>query len=528
MMPRLRLPSFTRALPAVACLLLSPCASFATVAMSGIFSDHAVLQRAERVPVWGTAAPGEKISLRVDAASARATAQADGTWTAYLNLKTEKEGPLELSVEGEGNKIVLTDILIGEVWLCSGQSNMRFHLDESTGGRVEAAVATNPKIRLLSLGVNVADHPITRLREKWTLCDPKTAAGFSAVGYYTGKNLQKNLNVPIGLISISWAGTMIETWMSPQALASDPDFLPIVDRWSKKEADYPAKKAYYDENKDALMAAWRQQAAEAKAKGVREPFPPVAPPGPLSLERPTGLYYGEIFPVAPYRIGGVLWYQGEQNVGRAFQYRKLLPSLISDWRTLWNQGDFPFVIIQLPNFGKPETQPRSNNFAELREAQALAAINVPNAALVVTIDAGEEANIHPKDKLTVGVRAGRLIAKDFYRVPIPEDVHGPTFASATVVGSTLRVCFDHAAGLKTRDGKPPTDFAIAGTDARYVWADAVIEGDTVVLKSPAVSAPATVRYNWATAPHGNLCNSDGLPAAPFRTDTFRASTAGQN
>jgi len=523
-----RLPGSGRILTTVAFLLISPLASFATVSLPGIFSDHAVLQRAEHVPIWGTAAPGEKIILRIGNASARATAQADGTWTTFVNLKTEKEGPLELTVEGEGNKITLTDILIGEVWLCSGQSNMRLHLSETTGGKEESARAANPRIRLLSVGLNVADKPFARLREKWTVCDPKTAAEFSAVGYYTGKTLQQNLNVPIGLISISWAGTCIEAWMSPQALASDPDFKPITDRWAQKEADYPAKKAAYDQNKDALMAAWRQQVEEAKAKSAREPFPPVPPAGPLSLERPSGLYYGEISPVAPYRLGGVLWYQGEQNVGRAFQYRKLLPALIADWRSLWTQADLPFVIIQLPNFGKPESQPRSNNFAELREGQALAAANVPNAALVVIIDAGEEANIHPKDKLTVGVRAGRLIAKDFYRAPISEDVHGPTLAAVTVAGSTLRVRFDHAAGLKTRDGKPPTDFAIAGTDARYVWADATIEGDTVVLKSPSVPAPATVRYDWATAPHGNLCNGDGLPAAPFRTDTFRVSTAGQN
>ena len=522
------LPRCGRILLTATGLLFSAVSSFATVALHGIFSDHAVLQRAERVPVWGTAAPGEKIALRIGNASARATAQADGSWKAFLNLQTEKEGPFEFVVEGEGNKITLTDILIGEVWLCSGQSNMRFHLSKSAGGEEEATRAANPKIRLLSVGLNVADQPVTRLREKWTVCDPNTAATFSAVGYYTGKTLQQNLNVPIGLISISWAGTVIETWMSPQALASDPDFKPITDRWAQKEAEYPQKKAEYDQNKDALMAAWRQQADEAKAKGLREPFPPAPPPAPLSLARPSGLYYGEISPVAPYRLGGVLWYQGEQNVGRAFQYRKLLPALIADWRSLWNQSDLPFVIIQLPNFGKPESQPRSNNFAELREGQALTASTVPHTALVVTIDAGEEADIHPKDKKTVGVRSGRLIAKEFYRAPIPEAVRGPTFANATVKDNSLRVRFDHATGLKTRDGKPPAYFAIAGTDGRYVWADATIEGDTVVLKAASVPVPATVRYNWATAPHGNLCNSADLPAAPFRTDTLRASTEGQN
>ncbi|HEY9250287.1 MAG TPA: sialate O-acetylesterase [Rariglobus sp.] len=302
-----RLPRCGRAFLTIAAgLFITSPSLFATVALHGIFSDHAVLQRAGRVPVWGTAAPGEKISLHIGNASARTTAQADGTWKTFLDLQAEKEGPFDLTAEGDGNKITLTDILVGEVWLCSGQSNMRFHLAKSTGGEAETALANHPRIRLLSVGLNVAGQPVTRLREKWTACDPKTAATFSAIGYYTGKTLHQNLNVPVGLISISWAGTMIETWMSPQALASDPDFKPITDRWAKKEAGYPAKQADFEKNKDALMAAWRQQAGEAKAKGAREPFPPVPPPGPLSLERPSGLYHGEIFPVAPYRLGGVL------------------------------------------------------------------------------------------------------------------------------------------------------------------------------------------------------------------------------
>ena len=288
--------------------------------------------------------------------------------------------------------------------------------------------------------------------------------------------------------------------------------------------DYPALKSAFDQNQATLLADWEKAAEKAKAEGTREPLRPVPPPGPGSLETPSGLFNGELAPVIPYGIKGVLWYQGEQNVGRAYQYRKLLPALIADWRGRGNQGDFPFVVIQLPNVGKPETQPRSNNFAELREAQALAAANVPNVSLVVTIDAGEEGNIHPKDKKTVGERAGHLIAKDIYHAAIPEEVHGPVFKELKVEGATIRIHFDHAIGLKTRDGQPPTDFAISGADGRFVWAQATIDGETVVLRVPKIDAPTMVRYDWATAPHGNLCNGDGLPAAPFRTDSLPVST----
>ncbi|HEY8966830.1 MAG TPA: sialate O-acetylesterase [Candidatus Methylacidiphilales bacterium] len=500
------------------------------VTLADVFSDHAVVQRGEQTPVWGTAAPGEKVSIHLGNASAEATADSDGRWKTVLDLGKEGDGPFELTADGPSGKASRTDILVGEVWICAGQSNMHYHLSDTTGGAEEAAQASDPKLRFLNLGMKVAESPTTAVRDKWAVCDPRSAGAFSGVGYHMGRVLRERLDRPVGLVGISWAGTCIEAWMSPEALSSDPDFKPILDRWEKKLADYPAKKAEYEQNRPALLAAWQQEADQAKAEGRPAPSKEsLEPPhGAGSLEEPSGLYHGEVTPVAPYGIAGILWYQGEQNVGRAFQYRKLLPALIADWRKLWGRGNAPFVVVQLPNYGKPEAQPRSNNFAELREGQALAAVQVPAAALVVTIDVGEEGNIHPKDKKTVGVRAGKLIAKEFYASPLAEEVRGPTFRELAVEGDALRVRFDHAGGLKTRDGQPPTDFAVAGADGRYVWAQAAIEGDAVVLRAPGVASPASVRYDWAGSPHGNLCNGDGLPAAPFRTDSFKVSTEGVN
>lgn len=490
----------------------------ADVALPRIFSDHAVLQRGARTPVWGTARPGEAVRVEVAGAAGSATADAAGTWTVRLDLQKVGEGPFELTASGD-NRVVLRDILIGEVWLCSGQSNMRFHLARSAGGPEAAARAGDPGLRLLSVGLKVSETPEKDIKQRWSVCDSTSAAEFSAVGYYFGQELRRSLKTPVGLVSVSWAGSCIEAWMSPQALASDPDFLPISARWKQKLAEYPAKKEAFEKNREALLAAWQAEAAKAKAEGKPEPLKPGPGPGPGSLDTPSGLFQGEIMPVAPYGLRGVLWYQGEQNSGRGVQYRKLLPALIADWRRLWCQGDFPFLVVQLPNYGKPKTQPASSLWAELREAQAMA-LAVTNTALVVTIDVGEEADVHPKDKKTVGVRAADVAAGEVYALKPERDVYGPMFKSAAPEADAIRVAFAHASGLKTRDGLKPTDFAIAGSDRHFVWADATIEGESVVLRAAGVKRPTAVRYDWADAPHGNLCNGAGLPAAPFRTDSY--------
>ncbi len=495
-----------------------------------VFSDHAVLQKGPRTPVFGWGVPGETVTAALAGSAAEprtSTVGKDGRWQVELDLSNTGEGPFRLEISSPGARVVLEDILVGEVWLFSGQSNMRFHLSRSTGGQEDAAQAADPQLRLLSVGLKVSETPVYDFKERWAAATPETAGTFSAVGYYVGRELRKSVKGPIGLVSISWAGTTIEAWMSRAALAGDPDFQPILQKWNQREAEYPAKKAEWDATKETRLAAWEVEAAKAKAEGKPEPLKPGPPPaGPDSLDRPSGLYHGEILAFAPYAIRGVVWYQGEQNSGRGFQYRKLLPALIADWRKLWGAEEMPFVIIGMPNYGKPQADPRFSLWAELREAQALADRNVPGTELVVTIDLGEDADVHPKDKKSVGLRAARIMEKEIYKLPSMKEVEvfGPTCRGMDMEGDAARIRLAHAEGLKTRDGGKVAGIAIAGADRTFVWADAEIQGTDLVVRSEKVRSPVAVRYNWADAPHGNLVNAAGLPAAPFRTDDFPAQT----
>ena len=492
-----------------------------------VFSHNAVLQRSDRVPVWGRALAGAPVDVACAGQQAQTRAGADGKWAVRLNLSAAAQGPFDLSIRSGSDRCTLTNILIGEVWLCSGQSNMRFHLSRATGGEAEAAGANDPELRLLNVGLQASDKPAADIRERWAVCTPETAGSFSAVGYYVGSELRKRLKVPVGVICASWAGTCIEAWMPRATLESDEDFTPILKRWDKKVADFPAQKAAFETNKVALMAAWSEACAKARKESRPEPLKPGPGAGyPGSLDTPSGMYNGSILPVAPYALRGVVWYQGEQNGGRGYQYRKLLPALIRDWRRLWDRGDFPFVVVQLPNFGKVQDQPRFSLWADTREAQALAAASVTNTYLAVSIDLGEDADVHPKEKRTLGLRVARIVEKEVYALPVKGNIYGPTYTRMSVEPGGIRIFFDHAQGLMTSDAKALSGFAVAGADKNFVWADAVIEGDTVLARSPNVKEPVAVRYNWADAPHGNLRNADKHPAAPFRTDDFKPPTFG--
>ncbi len=492
-----------------------------------VFSHGAVLQRSERVPVWGTAKAGAPVTVTFAGKSAETAAQPDGKWAVRLDLASVAKGPFELSIRSGGDACTLTNILVGEVWLCSGQSNMRFHLSRATGGPDEAAAARDPELRLLSVGLQASETPAADIRERWTACTPETAGDFSAIGYYVGRDLRARLGVPVGVICAAWAGSCIEAWMPRATLASDEDFAPILKRWDKKVADFPAQQAAFETNKAARLAEWAAACAKAQKEGRPEPLKPGPGAGYKgSLDTPAGMYNGSILPLAPYALRGVVWYQGEQNTGRGFQYRKLLPALIRDWRKLWDRGDFPFVVVQLPNFGKVQDKPRFSLMADTREAQALAAATVTNTHLAVSIDLGEDADVHPKEKRTLGQRIARIIAREVYALSVEGDIYGPAYTRMSAEPGGLRIHFVHAQGLKAGDGKPLSEFAIAGADKNFVWAEAVIEGDTVLVRSPKVAAPEAVRYDWADAPHGNLRNADNLPAAPFRTDDFKPPTFG--
>lgn len=498
----------------LACLFLSAALASAHVRLAPLFGPDMVVQRDKPIPVWGWADPGEKVAVTLGDRSATATAGSDGSWSVRLD-PLPAGGPFQLAAEGS-DKVLLSNVLCGDVWLCSGQSNMEFILRNAKDADAEIARADLPRVRLCTIGHQVSDEPQAQCAASWKVCSPATAPGFSAVAYFFGSELHRKLDVPIGLVNVSWGGTFIEAWLPRAVLAGDPVFQPILDRFAQQLADYPKAQTDFDARKDDLMKAWQDDVAKAKADGKPAPGQPQPPVGPGSRHTPSGLYNGEIAPLAPFAVKGVVWYQGEQNAGRGWQYRRLLPELIRSWRALW-QDEFPFLIVQLPNYGLPKPEPSESGWAELRDAQA-SALSVPGTGLAVTIDLGEATNVHPTDKKSVGQRLALVAERQAYGLDVAAS--GPVFASLRADDASVRVAFAEAAGLAARDGGPVTGFAVAGADKKYAWAEGTVDGDGVVLRSPSVPQPLSVRYDWADSPNGNLLNGAGLPARPFRTDDF--------
>ena len=367
----------------------------------------------------------------------------------------------------------------------------------------------------------VTGKPARSLEGSWAVCGPQTVGNFSAVGYFFGRELHKSLNVPVGLIHTSWGGTPAEAWTEPSALESDPDLRVIAERGrqqvEKFNQEFPAQAT-------AAIEKWKAQADKADAEG--RPVPPLnLPQDPrASPWRPSGLYNAMITPLLPYGIKGAIWYQGESNAGRAYQYRKLLPAMIQSWRTAWGQGDFPFYIVSLANFTPVKPEPGDSDWAELREAQTLTANTVPNSGQAITIDIGEANDIHPRNKQDVGRRLALVALGKTYQKDVPHN--GPTYDSMKVEGDSVRLTFKHThGGLRARGGEGLKGFAVAGEDKKWHWADAKIEGDTVVVRSDKVQKPVAVRYAWANNPVCNLYNQANLPAVPFRTDDWKGVTA---
>ncbi|NIA16684.1 MAG: sialate O-acetylesterase [Nitrospiraceae bacterium] len=501
----------------IVCALLSVGAAWAEVNLPNVFGDHMVLQQAQAIPVWGTADPGEKVTVRLGKRRAKTTADADGRW--MVKLRKLKAGKTRtLTVSGENNKVKFDDVLLGEVWVCSGQSNMQWPVRATNNADAEIAAADYPKIRLFSVPRRTAAEPQDDCQGKWVLCSPETIPEFSAVGYYFGRSLHQKLDVPVGLINTSWGGTPAESWTSRPTLAADPELNVIIERWEKIIAEYPeAKKAY-----DAKMVEWKVKAAQAKAAGKKAPRQPRAPFGPDHPWRASSLYNGMIAPLVPYGIQGAIWYQGESNADRAFQYRKLFRSMIVDWRQSWDEGDFPFLFVQLANFTKVLPDPEPSTWAELREAQTMT-LSLPNTGMAVIIDIGEADNIHPRNKQDVGKRLALNALANTYGKKVAYS--GPMYKSMKVEDGAIRVEFDHTVGgLTAKGGEALRGFAIAGADRKFVWADAAIDGDTIVVSSDSVADPVAVRYAWAHNPVCNLYNGVGLPASPFRTDDWPGVT----
>ena len=622
--------------------------------LSPIFGDNMVLQRGKPNTFWGWAQPGQSVHVQIGASRGESVAGADGKWQAQVEPPAE---PGECTVAFDGPQHVeLHHVVVGDVWLCGGQSNMQFALHNALDGDREVAAADHPVIRFFTVGSHAAYAPAAVPKGEWKVCTPASVVengGLSAVAYYFACRVQRETGVPIGLVVDCLGGTPVESWMDPATLASMKDFDPPMaeverlrkshapeygnyimhwyddydegsrgktwaddqfdDRswkevpvpgafealgladfpsvvWMRREVTLPdplppgdatlylgvvekmdtafinghwVGASSWVENPRVYRVAreWLKpgrnlvtvRVLKLKSKGGFEGGPeslhlklqggadiPLAgvwraaesvdarPPHPMPLgyenypTMPSVLYDGMIHPLVPLALKGAIWYQGEANARRAHQYRTLLPAMIRDWRAAFGQGDFPFIIAGLPAFEARKSQPGDDEWAELREAQALTAGSVPNTGLAVTIDTGEAANIHPKEKKPVGDRLAGVALTQWYGKPVP--FSGPVFRAAERVGGSMHVTFDHTEGGLRVHGEELGEFSVAGSDRQWHWAQARIDHDTVWVSSPEVPEPQAVRYAWQANPKANLFNGDGLPARPFRSDDWPGVT----
>ncbi len=478
---------------------------WADVRVPALFGDRMVLQRDMPIHVWGWADPGETVSVAFRGETVVATASPVGRWGVYLE-PAEAGGPHDLTIDGE-NSIRLTDILVGDVWIGSGQSNMEWPLKRSNDAAREISAAQYPGIRYFKVVRAAADTRQDDVAGEWQNVTPETAGEFSGIAYFFARHLHTELGVPFGIIQSAWGGTPAQAWTSSRALSADPQ---LADYVSKFVAEQEAAKPGYD----AAFADWKRRAADAEAAGDEAPPRPPRPRQLNPASTPSWLFNAMIAPLTPYPIRGVIWYQGENNAnnGEALLYRRLFRALIEDWRHEWGHGAFPFLFVQLPNFARVA---EDSEWPELREAQAMA-LGLANTGMAVTIDIGDSTDIHPGNKQDAGLRlalAARAIAYGEQGL----EFSGPMYRQTTLQGSALRLWFDHAgSGLQAR-GAPLVGFELAGSDGKFVKADASIAGNSVILTSPSVQTPVQARYAWADDPEGNLINGAGLPASPFRT-----------
>ncbi|MCM2374641.1 sialate O-acetylesterase [Aporhodopirellula aestuarii] len=462
-----------------------------TLQVAGIFGDHMVLQQQRDNRFWGTAKPGDEVSVTGSWSDETSTSVADeqGNW--HVSLMTPAAGgPFVVTIKTDDDSVELNDVYAGEVWICSGQSNMQWRMRGFGVDHFKEDVekANYPRLRYCEIPAVVSLEGQDDVKTQWTKCDPQTVLNLSAVGFFFGSRLHQELDVPIGLVSSNWGGSSAEAWVSPEVLREQfPEFNKVLD-------GYPAI---------AEESGLTYTRSEKKPKGLKQTSPAV-------------LYNSMIRPLIPYAFRGVIWYQGESNVQNPKQYQTLFPAMIRDWRTRWGQGDFPFYYVQIAPFAY-KTNPMSAAF--LREAQVMA-LSEPNTGMVVTMDIGDATNIHPKQKKPVGERLARLaLARDYGREGLVDS--GPLYKSHAVEDGAIRLTFtDIGSGLVGMDGKELTHFTIAGADKQFVDAEAVIDGDTIVVRSDAVAEPVAVRYGWGSGDIPNLANQEGLPASSFRTDDW--------
>ncbi|MDQ2712712.1 MAG: sialate O-acetylesterase [Acidobacteriota bacterium] len=494
-------------LTALLILALAASVAQAEVRLPKQLSSHMVLQRDQPIHIWGWADSGEKVSVTLESANQTATADRLGHWSVYLPPRPAG-GPFQLTIAGT-NKIVLDDVLSGDVWFASGQSNMEMPLKGFPGNAVlknsEAEIrnATQPNIRLLFVPHKASDYPLEDVDKSWTVCTPESATNFSAVAYFFARDLTDKEHVPIGLIDSTWGGTPGEAWVSLDGLSSDASLMPVFHSWAdmtKTQADVPAMRQ-------------AEKAEDAAARAANRP-PPHHPwhPDPESWA-PAGLYNGMVAPAVQFPIKGVIWYQGESNsvADRAPLYEKVFSALIGDWRMHWHEGNFPFLFVQISSFKSSPAE----IWPIVREAQRRT-LALTNTAMAVTIDAGDPDNVHPADKQTVGARLALGARALAYHETV--EYSGPMFREATIDGGNVRVWFDHVSGGLVAKGGELQGFEVAGADRRFTNATGRIDGSSVLVTAAQGILPKYVRYGWANAPTVNLFNGAGLPASPFTSE----------
>ena len=519
--------------------------------LPAIIGDNMVLQQKQANPIWGWDAPGTAVTVSFAGQTKNAKAGADGRWTVKLDAVPANAKPQSIAIKGTSER-ELKNVLVGEVWVCSGQSNMQFAVQSNWDSDLEIATAKYPQIRLITVPNVGTQEPQTDFKGEWRECGPETVGGFSAAGYFFGRVLHRTLDIPVGLINDSWGGSAAEAWVRRDVLEKDARFKLLMENTRKREAELQsaAGKANYEKQ----LAAWKQREADAKKAG--KPFIERAPQAPDAWlrgnARPGNIFNGVLLPTIGYGIKGVIWYQGESNAGRAYEYASLFPRMIQHWREEWGQGDFPFYWVQLADFMAEKTdamQSVASSWAELREAQTRTQSAIKNGGQAVIIDLGEGNDIHPKNKRDVAERLARwALAKDYgvkipYRSPeyksveftaakpVPhgiEPIGGQANNSrpAPFYGGKAVITIDtFGSALRTLDVAEAKGFVMCGEDKRWQWAQAKLIGpDKIEVSAAGIVKPVAVRYAWADNPVCNVYSVQGLPLTPFRTDDFEMLT----
>ncbi len=489
----------------------------ATVKPNTLFTNNGVLQQGVVVPVWGTATNNEQVTVEFAGQTVTTTAT-NGKWMIKLQPLKASNVPLTMTIKGE-NTVTITNILVGEVWLCSGQSNMGFPVRSvkalppySPVNEVMEDAKNYPLIRQYTIPLIksvTTPNIIDDANGKWLVCDASNIKNFSAVAYFFARDLYKKINTPIGIINSSYGGTAIENWISKDVLTSFPELKSIFTNYEKALNEFPKKLEEYNKNEKYLLEAYSRDSADAKIYGTAMPRKPAPPMSPAERGGPTGLWNTMIYPLIPYAIKGCVWYQGEANASRGIQYRTLLPALMNSWRKEWNLGEYPFIVIQIPGW--------KNHSPELREAQLLTTQKVKNSSMVVITDCDDTLDVHPGNKEPVGIRVA-LQAKALVYGEKKIEYSGPVYESMKIDGNKIILTFSHCNGGLEAKGGELKDFIIAGADKKFVPAKAIIEKNKVIVTADEIDKPIAVRLGWRLAPQVNLYNKEGLVASAFRTD----------